>query len=257
MNKWNLKVNTIRTFLSSIAFTHKMKNFSNPAASFKVAKCLKGASKASLSKIKVGSNCTRKRLPITKQILENLIDSIDHLELDSYDHILYKALFLLTFYACLRAGEVVNSNNRSNIITFQQVKYLDKGNKSEFEITFERYKHSKEPLTLLLKSANQPEYCPVKALKNYLSIRGKSDGPIFFDKTKKTISRNRFAKILKQTLKIAGYNEKHFNTHSFRIGRTTDLALKNVPLSLIKAIGRWKSNAFMKYIKIDHTVLPP
>ena len=41
----------------------------------------------------------------------------------------------------------------------------------------------------------------------------------------------------------------HFKTHSFRIGRATDLAAEGVNADTIKMMGRWSSNVFCKYIR--------
>ena len=65
----------------------------------------------------------------------------------------------------------------------------------------------------------------------------------------KGISRDRVALTLKKCLELADIAPKKFNTHSFRIGRITDLALSGTSYSRIQTIGRFKSNAFQQYIK--------
>jgi len=54
---------------------------------------------------------------------------------------------------------------------------------------------------------------------------------------------------MQDILHMAGYSPKSFNTHSFRIGRATDMALEGCSDQQIKLAGRWKSYAFKDYIK--------
>nr|GAT53151.1 predicted protein [Mycena chlorophos] len=44
--------------------------------------------------------------------------------------------------------------------------------------------------------------------------------------------------------------------HSFRIGGTTELLLNNVPPAVVKAMGRWSSDAFMKYWRSLDIIAP-
>ena len=43
---------------------------------------------------------------------------------------------------------------------------------------------------------------------------------------------------------------RKYNTHSFRIGVATTKIQANIPNPLIQLMGRWKSNAYLTYIKI-------
>ena len=44
-------------------------------------------------------------------------------------------------------------------------------------------------------------------------------------------------------------NPLQYDTHSFRIGRATDLSKGGRSLSKIKRAGRWKSNAVYNYLR--------
>ena len=47
-----------------------------------------------------------------------------------------------------------------------------------------------------------------------------------------------------------------YNTHSFRIGRATQLAKDNETEATIKSTGGWKSAAYNKYIRPNNSALP-
>ena len=72
----------------------------------------------------------------------------------------------------------------------------------------------------------------------------------------KCISRYSVNRVLKDCLRKRGYDTPRFNTHSFRVGRASDLAIKGASERLIKETGRWNSNAFIDYLRFDLFQLP-
>ena len=91
--------------------------------------------------------------------------------------------------------------------------------------------------------------CPVYLLSKYLKIRGSKPGPLFVHKNGIGVPYNKFASKLKQYIGKAGLNPKYYGTHSFRIGRCTDLVQDGFSAAQIKSIGRWHSYAYRKYIR--------
>ncbi|XP_071144984.1 uncharacterized protein [Mytilus edulis] len=53
----------------------------------------------------------------------------------------------------------------------------------------------------------------------------------------------------KQVLQV---DTRYYKAHSFRIGAATSAAAKGIPHSVIQGMGRWKSSAFMKYIRMQN-----
>ena len=62
---------------------------------------------------------------------------------------------------------------------------------------------------------------------------------------------------LKSAVQFCGQDPRRFDTHSFRIGRASQLAADNASDLTIRATGRWKSNAFLEYIRPHSVILPP
>ena len=52
-----------------------------------------------------------------------------------------------------------------------------------------------------------------------------------------------------QALTADGHDVSRFNGHSFWIGAATTAAQVGVPDSVIQSLGRWKSSAFMTYVR--------
>ena len=64
------------------------------------------------------------------------------------------------------------------------------------------------------------------------------------------------ARHLKDLVAAVGENPEDFNTHSLRVGRATDLALAGTSDAIIRQTGRWKSNAYLAYVRFDLFHLP-
>ena len=87
-------------------------------------------------------------------------------------------------------------------------------------------------------------------------LRPKIIGNFFIDTVGQSLDRCKFVKCLKEALVFAGYDNSRYNSHSIRIGRTTDLAMAGISHEKIRIIGRWSSDAYMRYIRPSEVVLP-
>ena len=65
------------------------------------------------------------------------------------------------------------------------------------------------------------------------------------------LTYGKFTAKIKAVAKGEGYDEAHFHTHSFRIGGASALAARGVPDHVIQSVGRWKSLAFLAYIRLS------
>ena len=63
------------------------------------------------------------------------------------------------------------------------------------------------------------------ALKAYLNIRPKFDGPLFCHLNLSVLTRTQFLSPLQSSLQFLGYNTHRINTLSFRIGAATYYAM--------------------------------
>ena len=233
LHKKGYRPATVRTYLSAISFTHKINGFQDPTCAFIIKRALVGMSKSS-SKIP-------KLLPITSEILQRMINAIHLVTRSSYTHSMLSALFAFTYHACLRAGEVVLSTNKENILLYNQLKKIEISGVEVYELCFKKYKHShpnNSSPKLLIYPSNSP-YCTLKLLQHYLNMRGTADGPLFMDERSSPLKRKNFSRYVKLTVERIGLPSSSYNTHSFRIGRSTDLKLQGIDDDIIKRTGRW------------------
>ena len=91
--------------------------------------------------------------------------------------------------------------------------------------------------------------CPVTAIINYLWVRGSRLGPLFLCEKGMPLTREKFNGRLQTVLKKCDIPDK-YTLHSFRVGAATTAASLGFPEYLIKALGRWSSEAYKVYIKL-------
>ena len=90
---------TIASHDFAIAFIHKIQEFSDPTSSFLVCQFLKGAKKLKGAAFDM-------RLPITTNIMQNMILALPKAVMLCLQRSLLKAVFLLSFNSFLRMGEI-------------------------------------------------------------------------------------------------------------------------------------------------------
>jgi hypothetical protein len=229
-------VSSVLSILSAIAFFHNMCSVDDPSSHFIIKRIMTGASK--LAKTVDG------RAPVTLPVLHKLVQACKHVTTSAYHRAMLKAMYLCMFHAFLRVGEVTLS---PNVVLFQQVQFTPQG----FSITFSKFKHHKGPPVVVHVPSSQSPMCPRAALHKFIAARGAAPGPLFMFQDDVTISARFFSSYLNLSLAWCNLPNSNIKPHSFRIGAATYAASKGYTACQIKQMGRWNSNAFEKYIRID------
>ena len=93
--------------------------------------------------------------------------------------------------------------------------------------------------------------CPVDALVQYIAIQGGTPGSLFLVSPNQSLTRALFSAALKKAFQELHMDHHQFNTHSFRIGAAISAKQAGVSDSHLKALGRWKSDAYLKYVRLS------
>ena len=230
--------------MSALGYYHKLAGFSDPSKTFYVVQMLKGYGK-------IGGRLDS-RLPITLPILHQLVGMAAHLNDSQYHIFQFRAMCSLAFYAFLRVGELTASNAGHTIQLHQITKLMSRSNKVEaIKVTFVNYKHSYNQAPFSLVISRQHTCCPVHAILSYIELRGNSSGPLFQALDGSPITRSVFTSRLAIILRLCGLDPSRYKGHSFRIGAASHAAEQGMSDAQIRAMGRWKSNAFLKYVRIQ------
>ena len=227
---------TITTYLSAIAYFHKALEVTDPTNHWLVKKCLIGLKKQTK---------TRPEKPrVTLKSLEKLV-KISKTSLSKSEKLQFNCIITILFFGLFRISELLG-DRKLKIASLEksQVKVRNK----ILQIELISYKHSKGEKAIVEITAQKSKYiCPLKNLQKYLEHRGPGEGPLF-KIGKKALTKARFNTLLKKCSETAGY-EPPFTSHCFRIGGATEAALEGRTDTEIKLLGRWKSNAFIKYVR--------
>ena len=90
----------------------------------------------------------------------------------------------------------------------------------------------------------------MSAVLAYLARRPDTSGLLFIHSNGVPWSRSFLVNSLRIALTDAGIDTSGYSGHSFRIGAASAAAKAGLPDSLIQSLGRWKSAAFLSYIRI-------
>ena len=118
------------------------------------------------------------------------------------------------------------------------------------KITITEYKRNASRRSLLAKDVSSP-FCPVTTLYQYCNIRENRPGPLSCHADQTPISVHQFNVALQQCLSYCGLDSSRYKTHSFRIGGACHAAEKGYSDAQIRALGRWKSDAFKVYLRSE------
>lgn len=237
---------TVSSYVSALCYSHKSLGFPDPTKAFFIVQMIKGYSK-------LGSRLDS-RLPITLPILHRIIESSSQLAISRYSCCQFQAMCSIAFYAFLRIGEMTSTSGKKDIVPLQVhqlVKLLDHTKRVvALKVVFGNFKHNYNQLPYCIEITRQPSFCPVLFLLEYLTLRGDRPGPLFINLDNSSVSRGSFTDLLSLSLKSFGLNPQLYKGHSFRIGAASFAAEQGLSDAQIRALGRWKSHAFLKYIRI-------
>ena len=239
----DFKPSTITSFISALAYIHKIQDLPNPTDHFLIRKLLYG--------IRKQKTCD-KRKPFTLENLQSLITALPYIVDTVYSRILFKAMFLTAFYGFFRVGELsVSSLAPHNVIIFKAVSYVRSSSRvRELLISMDKYKHSQgQKVIIPLRRQTNKLLCPVRALLDYMHLAPNSFGALFQNQQGHAIQASHFRTVLRSCVMACNLDPSVFKGHSFRIGGATLAYTMHMPTEQIKRLGRWKSSAFLKYIR--------
>ena len=198
----------------------------------------------------------RARLPITPTILRKMkAEWFIEKEGTSYKSSLLWAASTTNLFSFCRSGELtVPRENDYDPNTHLSLGDLQADHKSQPTTISLLIKQSKtdqirKGVTVVISKTGD-ELCPVSALLHYLALRGNKPGPLFQWEDGSSLSKPRFVKEVRAALTAAKLPAHKFAGHSFRRGAATTAAMAGIQDSTIQTLGRWKSSAYLLYIKI-------
>jgi hypothetical protein len=203
--------------------------------------------------LKLYAEPTSRKLPLA---VHDLLHVICHYQRtpSTHDDLLFIAILVTGFSALLRLGELVFPDNASirdwRKITRRASLRLTA---SEFEFTLPYHKADRLFCgNRILVRNHHPLLRPVDHFTVYLASRDALHplhSPLWLRTDGSVPTRSFFMRRLRR------FFDNDIGGQSMRAGGATALAEQGVPPSLIQAMGRWSSDAFLIYIRRNPTML--
>ena len=187
------------------------------------------------------------RLPVTDPIMLLLFKSLN---LKLSDHCMFWAPRILAFFGFPQASEFLSNRNSfspschlmkdiafDSLVTPSLLRVNIKVSKTD------PFRHG----TAIHIGRGHYPLCAIQVLATYLAAQGDGPGPLFRFQSGQPLSRTVLTSWLREILATADVSG-NFSSHSFCIGAATVAAQQGIPDHLIRALGRWTSNAYPLYI---------
>ena len=233
---------SLLSYCSAISFVHKLRNLPDPTNSLAIRKLLIAAKKHNPS--------GDLRLPITSDILSKLLQVLPGLITSHYELKLLSALYLVCFHGCFRIGELLPKSQcqKGLVIQFKDLQMHSSVMASKHHYMNLILHHSKnlQPGTSTRVSISSK--ITVDAMREFLKLRGRESGPLFSFPGGLPFLRSRFDFTLKLAVRACNLQGRYLG-HSFRLGAATEAAARGWSDSQIRQLGRWRSNAFLNFIR--------
>ncbi len=189
------------------------------------------------------------RLPLNEDLLVRTIHAIELLNRDWFSKIMLTAIFVLAYYGLFRIGELVESVHE---VRFDGMNVNERSGSCKVMLLSAK-NHPRNRGLLVTNIQNKAENAlnVGKAVMHYFNLRPKTgpNVPFFITQKKKPVSKDMVRYWLRSALNSLGIRQHQYCTHSFRIGRATDLRKRGWTTARIMQEGRWKSNAVRTYLR--------
>jgi hypothetical protein len=257
LSKEGLKHRTIKVYLSAVRYLHIAEGKEDPFQSpmNRLHYILRGMKREEALK----STESRVRLPITPSILRKIKQGWEERAGDP-DIVMLWAAVCLGFFGFLRAGEMTVPSDSAYDpkvhLNFSDIAVDNPEEPTVLKVTLKQSKTDpfRKGINLFLGKTHS-DLCPVVALLSYLVVRGTREGPLFRFKDGRFLTRQRLVDHVREVLQSVGMDQSKYCSHSFRIGAATAAAARGMEDSVIKTLGRWRSLAYLEYIRIPRDQL--
>ncbi|CAG2188986.1 unnamed protein product [Mytilus edulis] len=250
-----LHYSTIKLYLCGIRYNYLKENCSDPLELYN-GKPLPRLTLI-LNSVKRSQNQNKRiRLPITFDILEQIIKSLRKGVFSKFIDLMIETASVISFFGFLRCGEitVIKSEHFEPAINLciSDISFTD--NIANLHLKQSKTDPFRKGIDIQLHKINS-HICPYRVLKRYLEIRKtflssyQNTDPLFVSIGNLAMERDFFITKIRYVLELCGYNPKNFSGHSFRIGAGTAAGQAKIEDHMIKTLGRWSSDCYVRYIR--------
>ncbi len=161
----------------------------------------------------------------------------------------------MCFFGCLRAGEALTPEGvkfeAGAHLTWKDVQVEDATSPRWIRVVIKESKTDRlrKGATAVLQRTDL-DVCPVRAVLEFMAVRGPGKGPFFSDGEGKGLTRRELVAEVRKALTDLRIPAEGISGHSFRIGAATAAAECGASDEEVKALGRWRSREYKGYIRV-------
>ena len=251
----NLASSTMKQYMSGIRQAHKRENMAVEAWENHILKAvIKGRERTETPK--------KQKVAMTPGLLLEIKRHIIGSSLTYVDKCSIWALCTMMYSGSLRGGEILGEEESTfdsrNImmesdVRIKSLRLVDGRRVKMVCCTIRNPKElpgTKEVEVEMFQTRNK--FCPVQAVEKLKDARRNNEGRPFATRASgRIITKAYLNKFIKEALvKMVDYEEWTVSSHSFRAGLATGMARAGYSDEEIKRQGRWRSDAFLQYIRL-------
>ena len=260
------KAATLNNYLAGIRQLHLARGCEAPVLRSNIVnQLIKGKSNMETADKRMASYTSAvERKPITPDILLLLKARLAESDLAVTDKRMLWAVATCLFFGAFRGSELLARNESvfdpAFTLLAEDVKVIREGTGGQDEAVQFMLKHPKEEkigkAVLVEVYQSRADICPVRAFKKWRNAARPPpiSQPAFCWASGVPLTGQKFTEVLRDRLKgyITG-GDKWYSTHSFRIGAASMLGSLGYSDADVKALGRWNSRSFERYIRLPRS----
>ena len=245
-----LGYNSIKVYLCGVLHQNTLLGFRAAVSDYPILfHMLRG-----IRRVQGNSRRRAPKLPITPQHMSSIALYIRQSNMPRRDKLMFMAAVLAAFFGLLRISEYTSPTGSrfdpSLHLTRDDISFNRKAS-----IMFLRIKGSKtDPFRIghiIRISSTSALLCPVTAMRSYLRSLPSDKLPLFRLDNGVFLTRRHIMLLLRQALPNIG----NISTHSFRIGGASAALSAGASDALIKILGRWSSDSYVRYLRVSDQLI--
>jgi hypothetical protein len=197
------------------------------------------------------------RPPLNARMISQLVDNLDlNLPFDAA----VAACAVTAFWGQCRLGELLPSNlSIASSTPFPTRSDFKRSNRNPLSclLHLPRTKTHYHGQDIVLVDQNDP-INPISLLKNHIRVNKIAQHDLLFSytssDTRSILTKSTFLHRCNSIWQSLGY--PYTSGHCFRIGGTTELLIAGISPDIVKAMGRWSSESFLRYWRSLDDIVP-
>ncbi|XP_077157861.1 uncharacterized protein LOC143819777 [Paroedura picta] len=217
-------------YLAGLSHISRMFHFPDPLQDFVVSRMVMAIHRRGDVQ---RSGCT----PVTLELLRCLVGAVESVAGTFYNRLLFRATFILAWFAALRPEELVAEDSASlhpALLRLGDFRFAE----DTIDVQLRVLGDNQERFAFRLVRSKEPWLCPVLALSNYLEARPRREGPFFLCGNGEPLTKGLFLSVLEPTLRLLGLLPQQFSLQSFWLGSLITAVKSRLPNELILRLAR-------------------